>query len=97
MKYSFIIIPSSFGFTSTQLGVSAFISSLFCKNIISDVTFVFAFFIKVLFGSLIAPIRSALCDIYFLNSLLVLSRVPLLVTKAITPPVRNLSRVFAIK
>ena len=42
-------------------------------------------------------VSSALCARYFLTSGLFLSIVPLLVTKATTPPGRTLSRVFAKK
>lgn len=68
--------------------------SLFFKKIISVVTSVPAFFLNVSFGSLIAPISSALCEIYLLTSSLSLSNVPLLDIKAITPLGLILSNVF---
>jgi len=96
-KYLFILIPSSLTSNDTQSGNISVIDSLFCKKIISEVTSVPALFLKVLFGSLIAPNKSALCAIYFLTSIPSLSIVPLLVTKAITPPGLTLSIVFAKK
>ena len=73
------------------------ILSLFFKKIISVVTSVPAFFLKVSFGSRIAPISSALCEIYLLTSSLSLSKVPLLDIKAITPFGLILSNVFPKK
>lgn len=57
----------------------------------------FALALKAVFGSLIAPIKSALSARYFLTELFSLSRVPLLVTKATTPPGLTLSKAFAKK
>ena len=73
------------------------ILSLFFKKIISAVTSVPALFLNVSSGNLIAPTSSALCDKYFLTLLFSLSKVPLLVTKAIIPPGLILSSVFAKK
>jgi len=81
----------------TQSGIISVKFSLFCKKIISDVTFVPAFFVKVLSGNLIAPKRSALCAKYFLTSGLALSIVPFEVINAITPPGLTLSKVLAKK
>jgi len=63
----------------------------------SEVTSVPALFLKVLFGNLIAPSKSALCAIYLRTSILSLSIVPLLVTNAIIPPGLTLSIVLAKK
>ena len=89
----------SFSFLSryTQSGIISVRLSLFCRNIISDVTLVPAFFVNVLSGNLIAPNKSALCAIYFLTSIFSLSIVPLEVIKAIIPPGLTLSRVLAKK
>ena len=81
----------------TQSGSISVIESLFCKNIISDVTSVPAASLKVLLGNLIAPNKSALCAKYLLTSVLALSIVPFDVTNAITPPGLTLSKVFAKK
>ena len=70
--------------------------SLFFRKIMSDVTDVPAF-LNASFGSLIAPSSCVLWAIYLLTEGLVLSIVPLLVIKAITPPGRTLSIVFAKK
>ena len=61
---------------------------------ISDVTTVPALSLKVLFGSLIAPISSALWQIYFLTFSFCLSIVPFEVINAITPFGLTLSKVF---
>jgi len=64
---------------------------------ISLVTVVPAFLENVFSGSLIAPINSVLSAIYFLTSSFCLSKVPLLVIKAIIPPTLTLSIVLAKK
>ena len=92
-----MLIPSSLLFKYSHSGSLYCRTSLFCKKIISEVTLVPAFLEKVSFGSLIAPIKSALSAMYFLNELFALSSVPLLVIKAIIPPALTLSKVFAKK
>ena len=57
----------------------------------------FRHFLNASFGSLIAPNSCVLWAIYLLTEGLALSMVPLLVIKAITPPGRTLSIVFAKK
>ena len=81
----------------THSGVISVIESLFCKKITSAFTDVPELLSKTLIGSLMAPSRFALCAIYFLTLVLVLSRVPLYVINAITPPGLTLSIVFAKK
>ena len=96
-KYEFILIPFSSVSRWTQSGSMSISLSRFCRNRISDTTSVPALPLKVSFGSLIAPRSSALCAIYLRTLEFSLSIVPLLVTRAITPPGRNLSSDFAKK
>ena len=63
----------------------------------SDVTSVPAFALKVLLGSLIAPNKSARCAIYLLTLGFSLSSVPFEVINATTPPGLTLSSVLAKK
>ena len=71
--------------------------SRFCKNKISEVTSVPAFFLNVSFGRRIAPKSSARCAIYLRIAGFFLSIVPDDVMNAITPPGLTLSSVFAKK
>ena len=73
------------------------ILSRFCKNRISAVTSVPAFFLKVSFGKRIAPTSSARCAMYFLTFEFCLSIVPLDVMNATIPPGLTLSIFFAKK
>ena len=90
-------MPSSVVSNCTHSSSISVILSLFFKNIISVVTSVPAFFLKVSSGNRIAPISSALCEIYLLTLSSFLSNVPLLVINAITPFGLILSNVFAKK
>ncbi|OPZ47941.1 MAG: hypothetical protein BWY95_01158 [Bacteroidetes bacterium ADurb.BinA104] len=72
-------------------------SSRFCRMIISVVTSVLAFPLKAVFGSLIAPIKSALSEICFLTPVSCLSMVPFDVINITNPPGRTLSNDLAKK
>lgn len=69
-------------------------TAFFFKKIISLVTSVLADSEKVVLGKRIAPKKSALSEIYLLTLPSFLSRVPLEVTKQITPPGAHRSNAF---
>ena len=60
-KYAFILNPFSSVFRCTQSGSMSIMRSRFCRMRMSETTSVPALPLKVLFGSRIAPSRSALC------------------------------------
>ena len=97
IKYWFIRKPSFSPRLSQLTSGSVIKRSLFCRKIISEVTSVPAFLLKVLLGRRIAPKRSALWAKYFLTLVFSLSRVPFDVIKATTPPGRTLSKALAKK
>ena len=96
-KYLLYVSPCSSVSSFIQSSSSFNNLSLFLRKIISLVTSVPASALNVLLGNLIAPKNSAFSLIYLLTSSLFLSIVPDEVIKAITPPERILSKVFAKK
>ena len=96
-KYLLYVKPCSSVSSFIQSSSSFNSLSLFLRKIISLVTSVPASALNVLLGNLIAPKNSAFSLIYLLTSSLFLSIVPDEVIKAITPPERILSKVFAKK
>ena len=97
IKYWFIFSPLASVFRCTQSGSSLERASRFCKKRMSLVTSVPAASLKVLLGRRMAPSRSARWARYFRTVGVSLSIVPLLVTKAMTPPGLTLSSVRAKK
>ena len=84
-----MVIPFASLSKFTQSGISFVKLSRFWKNKISALTSVPAFALKAVFGSRIAPSRSARSAKYFRTSGDALSIVPFVVINAATPPGRN--------